>query len=92
MLHEDRGLAQRGVCANYCATTRKSDTRFAVHHDSPTINCVRRSTNASAFFRSMTSDRLYRLLQNFDELGDCRGHLGLFFPNREQFELTARFS
>jgi hypothetical protein len=36
--------------------------------------------------------RLYRLLQNFDELGDCRVYLGLFFPNREQFELTLKFS
>jgi hypothetical protein len=33
----------------------------------------------------MTSDRLYRLLQNFNELGDCRGHLGLFFPNRQAY-------
>jgi len=34
----------------------------------------------------------YRLLQNFDELGDCRLYLGLFFPNREQFELNLCFS
>jgi hypothetical protein len=34
----------------------------------------------------------YRFLQNFDELGDCRDYLGLFFPNREQFQLTLKFS
>jgi len=31
-------------------------------------------------------------VQNPDELGDCRVYLGSFFPNREQFELTLKFS
>ena len=57
-----------------------------------------RLARISLFFKSSTPgftcnfSKLYRLLQNFDELGDCRVYLGLFFPNREQFELTLKFS
>src|SRR6266403_1111498 len=39
----------------FCATTRKSGIGFAVHHDSPTINCVQRSITSMTISENLSS-------------------------------------
>src|SRR5260221_12804912 len=39
----------------FCATTPKSDTRFPVHHGSPTINCVLQSITSMTKSANLSS-------------------------------------
>jgi len=74
-----------------CGTTRNCTT---IHESFARVFplFLRNSSPVSTPGFTRNFSRLYHLLQNFDELGDCRGYLGLFFPNRGQFELTLKFS